>query len=106
MKLHGAWRGLLSILAVTAVAGIIAGAWSPVLTRSDVAEPGLILAKMVEKEDYFQYGTDTPAQKSPQDLAAEEKEKQERSWQLLERTEIYQDLHNPPPPPKDPGRRK
>jgi len=101
---------MLLVLAITAAAGICAGARSPAPAQPCGAEPEsqrlVLLAKMVEKEDYFLYRTDTPDQKSPQDLANEEKEKQERSWQLLERTEIYQDIPNPPPPPKDPRRRK
>lgn len=99
---------LLTFFAVITAAGIFAVAFSLGQSRTTQREEGrvTVLAKMVEKDEYFLYRTDTAEQKSPQDLAGEEKEKEERSWQMLERTEIYQNIPNPPPPPKEPMRRK
>ncbi len=65
----------------------------------------VLLAKMIEKDDQIIYRTDSEGQKSSRELEREEKEKQERSWQMLERTEIYnypQQRPHPPRPPDQP----
>jgi hypothetical protein len=50
------------------------------------------LASRTETDDYVQYGTDAEPIPTPHELQEEEKQKEERSWQMLERMEVYKPL--------------
>ena len=58
-------------------------------TLSNGSPRGLLLAERVETRDQIIYKTDSGAGKTFQELEREEKEKEDRSWQMLENIEIY-----------------
>ncbi|MFZ2448136.1 MAG: hypothetical protein WAW37_17400 [Syntrophobacteraceae bacterium] len=61
----------------------------------------LLLAKMVEKEDQIIYRTDFGELRHPDQAQRDEKEKEDRAWQMLDRMEIYQYRGRPPRPPRE-----
>ena len=95
---------LSAVFSLVAAATLSVCACAQACTRSSAAGPEkaspTLLAKMVDKDDHILYRTDSEELKSSRELAIEEKEKQERAWQMLERTEIYNFPPNRRPRPK------
>ena len=97
-------KGALVVIFILASGLLIAGACAGISSYSDAAGTppgtqcrldgtcpavGLRIADRVETQDRVTYGTDPSAERSMEEQERLEKEREERSWQMLQNMNIY-----------------
>lgn len=63
----------------------------------------LLLADLTDEKDRIVYGTDPEMDRAADEEAREEKEKQEKSWKMLQQMNLYQNRGSKPAPPPTPA---
>ena len=79
---------------------------SVLIAGSGANSGNLILADRAEKKDRVLYGTDSDPAYSQEEQQREEKEKEDRSWQMLERMNLYQGYGKKERPPRSNGEKQ